>query len=264
MSDKVGSIEGLRLTALQAKGYTAQQVAALAEAIEELLLPLQEHVESAHAPANAEENVIVSIKKNGVAIAPVNKIVDIAVPTKTSDLTNDSGFITGSELTAAVDGAGHLKAAVVDELPAVADADANTVYYLRKNNSEAGKQYVQYKLINGVFETTGGEQDLSSYATIEYVGKADDALITSIFNTLSSSSEKYIGTANLAAFWSKVKPMITAHDTIINDLTSRVELLELIVKNDEVTGNPYYVTFEDLNGVTATGVWNTEDKRIEF
>ena len=40
----------------------------------------------------AQVNVIETIKKNGTALSVSNKAVDIAVPTKTSDLTNDSNF----------------------------------------------------------------------------------------------------------------------------------------------------------------------------
>lgn len=54
-----------------------------------------DHSQAAHAPATAEKNAIVSIKKNGTAITPdANRAVDISVPTKTSELTNDSGFLT--------------------------------------------------------------------------------------------------------------------------------------------------------------------------
>lgn len=43
-----------------------------------------------------EENVIETVKVNGVALTPDSeKAVDVEVPTKTSDLQNDSGFITG-------------------------------------------------------------------------------------------------------------------------------------------------------------------------
>lgn len=42
----------------------------------------------------AQVNTIESIKKNGTALTPdANKAVDIEVPTKTSDLTNDSNFV---------------------------------------------------------------------------------------------------------------------------------------------------------------------------
>ena len=36
-----------------------------------------------------EDNVIETVKVNGTALTPVNKAVDVEVPTKTSDLTND-------------------------------------------------------------------------------------------------------------------------------------------------------------------------------
>lgn len=44
------------------------------------------------------ENLIESISVNGATQSIVNKNVDITVPTKTSDLTNDSGFITSSDI----------------------------------------------------------------------------------------------------------------------------------------------------------------------
>lgn len=40
----------------------------------------------------AQVNVLEGIQKNGVSITPVNKIANITVPTKTSDITNDSNF----------------------------------------------------------------------------------------------------------------------------------------------------------------------------
>lgn len=43
----------------------------------------------------AQANVIETIKVNGTAQTPSSKTVNITVPTKVSDLTNDSGFITG-------------------------------------------------------------------------------------------------------------------------------------------------------------------------
>ena len=54
---------------------------------------------SAHAPIDAEKNVIVGIQKNGTNLsADNNRRVNITVPTKTSDLTNDSSFITQTTL----------------------------------------------------------------------------------------------------------------------------------------------------------------------
>ena len=48
--------------------------------------------------AGAEVNVIDSITVNGTAATVTNKTAAITTPTKTSDLTNDSGFITSADV----------------------------------------------------------------------------------------------------------------------------------------------------------------------
>lgn len=56
------------------------------------------HSQSPHAPANAEENTIIGIQKNGtdMDIDPSTRIVNITIPTKLSELENDSGFVSDS------------------------------------------------------------------------------------------------------------------------------------------------------------------------
>ena len=44
----------------------------------------------------AQENVIEVVKRNGSVLTVTDKTVDILVPTKTSDLTNDSGFVANT------------------------------------------------------------------------------------------------------------------------------------------------------------------------
>ena len=57
------------------------------------------HSTESHAPSDAEKNVIVEIQKNGAKIVPTSdRKVDIKVPTKVSDLENDSQFITVDEV----------------------------------------------------------------------------------------------------------------------------------------------------------------------
>lgn len=46
--------------------------------------------------AGAQENAIEVVKRNGVALPVVDKTVDVTVPTATSALTNDSGYITNA------------------------------------------------------------------------------------------------------------------------------------------------------------------------
>lgn len=57
-----------------------------------------DHSQSAHAPSNAERNIIVGIQKNGtdLTVDSTTRKVNITVPTKVSELTNDSGYLTSS------------------------------------------------------------------------------------------------------------------------------------------------------------------------
>lgn len=48
--------------------------------------------------SGAQVNAIETVKVNGAALTPTSKAVNITVPTKTSDITNDSGFITSADV----------------------------------------------------------------------------------------------------------------------------------------------------------------------
>ncbi len=57
-----------------------------------------------------------------------------------------------------------------------------------------------------------------------------------------------------------------AHPSIlsaISDLKDRVLAVE-IAAGTEVTANPFAVTFGNLDGVTANGIWNASSSRLEF
>lgn len=51
--------------------------------------------------SGAQVNVLEGIQKNGNTVTITNKIANISVPTKTSDITNDSGYITSSSVPTA-------------------------------------------------------------------------------------------------------------------------------------------------------------------
>lgn len=57
-----------------------------------------DHSQTAHAPSNAERNVIIGIQKNGtdISVDSSTRKANVIVPTKTSELTNDSGYQTSS------------------------------------------------------------------------------------------------------------------------------------------------------------------------
>lgn len=83
----------------------------------------------------------------------------------------------------------------------------------------------------------------------------------------------YCNNVILPIFLENVAELIAEHNTnaaahpaiqaLITELDSRIDLLELRYDTD-VTGNPFRVTFEDLEDVAVAGVWNEADTRIEF
>lgn len=58
------------------------------------------HSQAAHAPTDAEKNVVIGVQKNGVdlTVDAATRKVNVAVPTAVSELTNDTGFITADQL----------------------------------------------------------------------------------------------------------------------------------------------------------------------
>lgn len=56
------------------------------------------HSQEAHAPADAQKNVIETVKVNGVALTVTDKAVDVAVPTDNAELTNGAGYLVASDI----------------------------------------------------------------------------------------------------------------------------------------------------------------------
>lgn len=85
---------------------------------------------------------------------------------------------TDNKITEAVANAHHLKREIVKTLPAVGDANADTIYMVPTSGSTdtAGSQssaYIEYMLINGGFERIGtSDVDLTNYATKNEVSTA--------------------------------------------------------------------------------------------
>lgn len=167
------------------------------------------HSIAAHAPADAEKNTIVTVKVNGAALSPDGeRAVDVEVPTAVSELTNDSGFQTSTQVSSAIStalgdyytktqtdtaiasavaDASHLKRQIVESLPD-SNQDENTIYMLKKTTG-AGAQnaYDEYMWLNTAWEKIGDTAvDLSGYVTTEsltstlanYVKVADMVAIT--------------------------------------------------------------------------------------
>ena len=83
-----------------------------------------------------QPNVIEVVKVNGTAVTPSEKAVNITVPTKVSDIANDSNYQTDVQVVTTVQQAiaatGHAKFVKADAVPSYAEAQDN-VFYLVMN-----------------------------------------------------------------------------------------------------------------------------------
>lgn len=56
------------------------------------------HSQAAHAPVDAQANVIETVKVNGTAVTVTDKAVDITVPTDNADLANGAGYLVAADI----------------------------------------------------------------------------------------------------------------------------------------------------------------------
>ncbi len=124
------------------------------------------HSQSAHAPSNAQKNIIESIKVNGITQSISNKYVNITVPTKISEVTNDSDFTTNTKLKnhenytgTWVDKTSQAKSMMTENGYVYADSsNLDTFGIINTNSSQKLLPYFNvsgcYKLIYGRIKTT--------------------------------------------------------------------------------------------------------------
>lgn len=152
LAGKVGTIAGKTLTT---NDYTTPEKQKLAGV----------------APG-ANANVIETVKVNGTNQSVSEKSVDIKVPTKVSELTNDKSYATTTDVNNAVSKAGKLTKEIVTTLPAASSAKDNVIYMVKNASGVSGDAYSEYMLVNGAMEkigTTATEVDLSNYVTYDDV-----------------------------------------------------------------------------------------------
>lgn len=115
--------------------------------------------------AGAQVNVIQVVKVNGTAQGITSKQVNITVPTKTSDLTNDSTYQTSAEVTqaiaAALDTITGFDFQKVNELPV---AGEKGIIYLIAHSHDTNDGFDEYIWIDSGYEKLGHTDiDLSGY-----------------------------------------------------------------------------------------------------
>ena len=106
--------------------------------------------------AGAEKNKVNSV--NGQTGS-----VNIEIPSKLSQLTNDKNYKTEAEIQAMISSASSLKKEIVTSLPSSGKDDV--IYLVKDSKGEAGNVYLEYLWIAGAFELIGStKMDLTGYA----------------------------------------------------------------------------------------------------
>lgn len=214
--------------------------------------------------AGAQANKIESIKVNGTTqTIASDKSVNITVPTKTSQLANDSTFQTSAQVVAAINTAisksGHASFQKVDAVPKV-DAAQENILYLVMNTTT--KHYDIYAKIKG--DGDHYTMELLDDTTVDLSGKVDKVagkgLSTNDYTTAEKT--KLAGIAEGANEY--VHPSHTAATSGLYKIT--VDALGHVIAVTKVTkeditglGIPGTNTTYGLASTTANGLMSKED-----
>lgn len=167
------------------------------------------HAGTAHAPSNAERNTIVSVKKNGEEVVPgVDRSVDIKVPTKTSELTNDAGFITKAYSHPTGDGNLHVPATGTTNNGKVlkAGATAGSATWSQLTKSDVG--------LNNVDNTSDATKSVASAAKLTTARNINvGGAVTATAASFNGSADATINVTSLNA----AKLVLNSGDVLILD-----------------------------------------------
>lgn len=150
--------------------------------------------------SGAQANVIESVKVNGTKVEPSSKAVDISVPTKVSQLTNDSGYQTKANVDSIVTGKGYQTQSQVQSLINSAVGNITSIRYEKVSSLPAtGSNGVIYLVAH-----SHGTQDiydeyiwLSETKTYEKIGNTDIDLSAYV----KRSELTAISTSDLNTMW---------------------------------------------------------------
>ena len=230
------------------------------------------HADSAHAPSDAQANVIETVKVNGTALTPSSKAVNVTVPTKVSQLTNDSGYkTTDNNTTYSLSKSGSTITLTGSDgsKTSVSDSDTNTWRGIQNNltststtDSLSAFMGKQLKSMIDTLKTTDNNTTYSlskSGSTITLTGSdgsktsvsdSDTNTWRGIQNNLTSTST----TDSLSAFMGKqLKSMI---DTLIT-----TGYYDTMWSNDTDSMN-YYIRFSTGIMIMVTIIpdgWSVEN-----
>lgn len=107
-----------------------------------------------------------------------DKVDDLSIPTKTSELTNDAKFQTDTDVANAIANADKLTRRKIDSLSDIditADDAEDFIYMVGVTDTDGNTYYQQYMVINGAVEAIGTTKvDLEGYLTENDVATDDE------------------------------------------------------------------------------------------
>lgn len=212
------------------------------------------------------------------------------IPTKTSDLNNDSGFITSSvnnltnyykktetytqsEVDALISTIPKFAIEVVNALPTT-DISTTTVYLLKTSTTEIGNLYTEYIYVNNAWESLGTQTlDLSNYLTTNenqsgltgsksWIGNVDAPYVSVYSTTLQHS---YVSGIHYDGFVTKYDSNITkyaygsikygSYTLTLPSATGTIALTSNIpTNNNQLTNGAGYITASYLTAITETEI----------
>ena len=226
---------------------------------------------------------IEKIKVNGELQTPVNKVVDItvpdayddtdiraelankaditAIPSKVSDLENDSRYQTRSDIDTIlmnysaeinsyigeqIANAEHLKREIVTVLPSDTEASDNIIYMLKVESATGNDKYKEYMKIDGTVQMVGDTSvDLTDYAktvdipttVAELTDSADYAKTADVNDSISTLQTDKANASDLTAHTDDTDIHVTANDkTLWNTVEDKVDKTDIAtVLDDTVT-----------------------------
>ena len=184
----------------------------------------------------AQANKIESIKVNGAAQAiGSDKSVNISVPTKTSQLNNDSTFQTSAQVVAAINTAisksGHASFQKVDAVPTVDAAKENILYLVMNATTKHYDIYAKIKGSSGSYT-----MELLDDTTVDLSGKVDKVAGKGLSTNDYTTAEKTKLAGIVAGANKYVHPSYTAKASglykVTVDATGHVSAVAAVTKSD--------------------------------
>lgn len=117
--------------------------------------------------SGAQVNVIESVRVNGTELTPSSKAVDVTVPTNVSQLTNDNGFQTQSQVQSLINSAvGSITSIRFEKVTSLPATGSDSVIYLVAHSHGTQDIYDEYIWLSetNTYEKIGNTDiDLSGY-----------------------------------------------------------------------------------------------------